>query len=374
MLKSFITHFQVWAEDVFWEDWEVVSSIPQDVVSIVVKFWTGRVADEDVEQYLFRYCVLLQPAEKLLDQFGMWYGVRRYRVKLRRNQSGELIQIPNTIMMGPYTGKISYTGQIQRSYICNSKEHQVKDCDQIKCWKCGQLGHKGKACTNEEVCGLCGEQNHSFSFCPKSYSNQVKSRKPQQPSIQTVNQNKDISTNQTNVNNMPTTSWTGKDSSTRTESKIVRPSKAQVTPQIPIQALLPTSSQVPSQVPPPAQCQEQSEPAKVDGRSSEDSEMKEESEDDSSSSTSSSSSSNSDDYDGSSDRDTVRKGPSTHTTMSKTTHPPESRTSLTKGAASFEHLHMERRGIIQPQEETYFPKEINDEKKEISKLLSYLLM
>uniref|UniRef100_A0A8B9GSG5 CCHC-type domain-containing protein n=1 Tax=Astyanax mexicanus TaxID=7994 RepID=A0A8B9GSG5_ASTMX len=151
-------------------DWEAISSTPQDVVNIVVKFWTGRVADEDVNHYLSRYCDLLQPVEKLLDQFGMWYGVRRYKVKLRRNPSGEIQQIPNTISMGPYTGKITYAGQVQKCFTCGSSDHQVKECNQIKCWKCGQLGHKGKECINQEHCSLCGETNHSYFTCPKSYN------------------------------------------------------------------------------------------------------------------------------------------------------------------------------------------------------------
>lgn len=161
----------------FWRYWELTSSTPQDVRYIVVKFWTGRVVDEDIEHYLRRFCDILQPVQKPVDQFGIWYGVRRYKVKLKKDSCGELIQIPNTIAMGPYNGKISYQGQIQRCFICNSSDHQARDCKDSKCWKCGQLGHKGKTCSETEICSLCEKQGHSFFQCPSSYCNKVKGMK-----------------------------------------------------------------------------------------------------------------------------------------------------------------------------------------------------
>ncbi|KAL6490944.1 hypothetical protein MHYP_G00012890 [Metynnis hypsauchen] len=123
-------------------DWELDTSAPQDVRFVCVKFWTGKVADVDVEQYLRRYCEILQPVFKPLDQFGLWYGIRRYKVKLCHNSDGNLYQIPNSILLGPYSGKISYPGQVQRCYICGSQDHQVKDCETLKYWKCRELGHR----------------------------------------------------------------------------------------------------------------------------------------------------------------------------------------------------------------------------------------
>ena len=167
------------ATDGFWKSWEMDSSAPQDVRTVYVKFWTGRIADADVEQYLLRFCDLLQPVYKPVDQFGIWYGVRRYRVKLRKSSDGSLMQIPNTISMGPYNGRITYQGQMQRCYVCGSLDHQLKECEAIKCWKCGDLGHKGKDCNNVEVCSLCGQKGHSYFRCPKSYSYKARATKPQ---------------------------------------------------------------------------------------------------------------------------------------------------------------------------------------------------
>ena len=176
-LQSFSQIFQAGSSEGFWKFWEIDTSTPQDECFIYVKFWTGRIADADVEQYIRRFCDILQPVHKLLDQFGLWYGVRRYKVKFRKNAEGGFLQIPNSISMGPYNGRISYQGQAQRCYVCHSTDHQVKDCNVIKCWKCGELGHKGKECVNTEKCNLCGVQGHSFFTCPNSYSNRARAQK-----------------------------------------------------------------------------------------------------------------------------------------------------------------------------------------------------
>ncbi|KAL6465852.1 hypothetical protein MHYP_G00259850 [Metynnis hypsauchen] len=177
-LQSFTQIFDAGVGNGFWKDWELDTSAPQDVRFVYVKFWTGRVADADVEQYLRRYCEILQPVFKPLDQFGLWYGVRRYKVKLRHTSDGNLYQIPNSISLGPYNGRISYPGQIQRCYICGSQDHQVKDCETLKCWKCGELGHRGKECENTEICNLCQEHGHTYFTCPSSYSNKARGPTP----------------------------------------------------------------------------------------------------------------------------------------------------------------------------------------------------
>ncbi|KAL6465866.1 hypothetical protein MHYP_G00259990 [Metynnis hypsauchen] len=149
-LQSFTQIFDAGVGNGFWKDWELDTSAPQDVRFVYVKFWTGRVADADVEQYLRRYCEILQPVFKPLDQFGLWYGVCRYEVKLRHTSDSNLYQIPNSVSLGPYNGRISYPGQIQRCYICGSQDHQVKDCETLKCWKCGELGHRAQNGEHQE--------------------------------------------------------------------------------------------------------------------------------------------------------------------------------------------------------------------------------
>lgn len=173
-LRCFLEIVAAHSQEEPWKNWEVHSSLPIDKLNIIIKFWTGRVADEDIEQYISRYCDILHPPEKPVDQFGIWYGIRKYRVKLRRNSDGKLVSLPNSISLGPYNGKITFSGQVQRCYVCNSLEHRAKDCKSFKCWKCGQIGHKGKECNNKNICSLCQEVGHSYFDCPSSYSNRTR--------------------------------------------------------------------------------------------------------------------------------------------------------------------------------------------------------
>lgn len=77
------------------------------------------------------------------------------------------------ITMGPYNEKISYQGQSKSCYICSSTDHQAKDCN-TKCWKCRNLGLKGKQCTNEEICNIFNMKGHTYFDCPTSFSNKTK--------------------------------------------------------------------------------------------------------------------------------------------------------------------------------------------------------
>uniref|UniRef100_A0A3P8RCR4 CCHC-type domain-containing protein n=1 Tax=Astatotilapia calliptera TaxID=8154 RepID=A0A3P8RCR4_ASTCA len=150
-----------------WKDWQVESSVQVEVVTLVVKFWTGRIPDQDIELYLKRYCEILQPPVKPVDNFGFWYGVRKYKVRMRRDEAGHIISIPNSISLGPYNGRIFYPGQSVKCFICQGPDHQARECPTIKCWKCGELGHKAKICQNESECSLCGAKGHTFFKCLK---------------------------------------------------------------------------------------------------------------------------------------------------------------------------------------------------------------
>lgn len=141
----------------------------------MLKVWTGRVPDHDIDLYLNRYCDILQKL-KPVDKFGIWYGVRKYKIRLKKDANGHPVQLPNSVSLGPYNGQIIYPGQTVTCFICQSTEHQVKQCPSVKCWRCGCLDHKTKDCTLEALCNLCGRSGHTFFNCPSSYVNRVKTQ------------------------------------------------------------------------------------------------------------------------------------------------------------------------------------------------------
>lgn len=61
--------------------------------------------------------------------------------------------------------------------------------NETKCWKCGQLGHKGKHCTGEDVCSLCEKDGHSYFQCPASYSNKLKGTNRNKGNLQVTTNN-----------------------------------------------------------------------------------------------------------------------------------------------------------------------------------------
>ncbi|XP_035258817.1 uncharacterized protein LOC118219608 isoform X4 [Anguilla anguilla] len=175
-LRRFMETAYAKSNEVPWSNWTIDSSIAIDTINVVVKFWTGRVSDHDIELFLMRHGDILQAPYKPVDRFGIWYGVRKYKLQLKKDANGHPITLPNSISLGPYNGRVIYSGQRQTCFVCGAPDHQVKECTQMKCWKCGGLGHKAKDCSNDSRCSLCGGVGHTYFKCPHSYSNKAKNQ------------------------------------------------------------------------------------------------------------------------------------------------------------------------------------------------------
>ncbi|XP_037397486.1 dentin sialophosphoprotein-like [Pygocentrus nattereri] len=102
------------------------------------------------------------------------YRVRRYKVKLRHDPDGNLYQIPNSISLGRITAGSHTLLRYRGATFEVPKTIQVKDCETLKCWRCGEFGHRGKECKNTEIRNLCQEQGHTYFKCPSSYSNKAR--------------------------------------------------------------------------------------------------------------------------------------------------------------------------------------------------------
>jgi len=182
-LRHFLDVLATKTSDPKWKDWTFESSIQMDISNIIVKFWTGRIPDHDVETYLKRYGNIISKY-KPVDKLGIWYGVRKYKIKMNRNSDGEILNLPNSISLGPYNGRIIYPGQSVTCFICNSADHQVRKCTTVKCWRCNELGHKAKDCDSDSLCNLCGKIGHNFFNCPSSYVNKAKTQQQPRPAAQ----------------------------------------------------------------------------------------------------------------------------------------------------------------------------------------------
>ena len=130
-LRTFLNSHAAKSGDAKWKDWSVESSIQMDVTNIIIKFWTGRIPDYDIDLFLQRYCEVLQPVYKPVDKFGIWYGVRKYKVRMKQDANGHLLKLPNSISLGPYNGRLIYPGQSVTCFICGSPDHQVKQCSTV---------------------------------------------------------------------------------------------------------------------------------------------------------------------------------------------------------------------------------------------------
>ena len=112
-LKEFAHEFNN-ETDGKWKRWSMESPLELDVVSLTVRMNSGRVHDEDVACFVNRFGEILQTVFKPKDKYGLWYGVRKYRVKQRRDVEGKLVPIPNCLTLGPFRAMISYPGQVLR--------------------------------------------------------------------------------------------------------------------------------------------------------------------------------------------------------------------------------------------------------------------
>ncbi|CAL8376342.1 unnamed protein product [Gadus morhua 'NCC'] len=83
-----------------------------------------KYTDHDVEVYLNRYCSILQKPYKPLDQFGIWYGIRKYKVEHKRDANNHLMSLPTSVTLGPYNGRLHFSNVARARRKSQAEEQQ----------------------------------------------------------------------------------------------------------------------------------------------------------------------------------------------------------------------------------------------------------
>lgn len=65
--------------------------------------------------------------------------------------------------------KQSKSGNNQNSNMRNRP--QAQPLEQVRCYRCQQMGHFASSCKNEAPCGYCRKQGHRYSSCPENPKN-----------------------------------------------------------------------------------------------------------------------------------------------------------------------------------------------------------
>ena len=123
--------------------------------------------DSAVRYVLGKYGRVIAGRYKTFKDYpNVFNGIRQYRMILKQD-------IPSSLQLGGRNCWVRYYGQPRTCLRCGLKDHEVKDCKYIKCYRCQAFGHLTKDCSSEIMCSICEELGHSQSNCPISFANKV---------------------------------------------------------------------------------------------------------------------------------------------------------------------------------------------------------
>lgn len=124
---------------------------------------------ELVRQFLLRYCVGADRGEKLYNQYGMYRGKLRFKVRMKRDASGfcGVCHPPPAFTIAGERCTVFYSGQPRYCRGCFQYGHIREDCpSKLCCRVCLKPGHNAAEC-KEKKCDLCGSGEHMVRNCPK---------------------------------------------------------------------------------------------------------------------------------------------------------------------------------------------------------------
>ena len=105
-------------------------------------------------------------------------GVERQKSVGERLSELEAKQCTSSKEMSELKGMLTeLCTELKRSRPYNSKDTKFGKnksqgaLEDVKCYRCQEMGHFARSCQNEEVCGYCKKEGHRYSSCPSKPKN-----------------------------------------------------------------------------------------------------------------------------------------------------------------------------------------------------------